>query len=135
MAQKQYQNAHTVELSDYIETNRFRTVLHEQYEEPHGITEIPVEIEMNEKFSKTLSFPVPWDRWLYGFVRENHILKSLNDANGGKSIKVISLHDWDKHFLMLIETETGEIANYIESDDVRLLLEGCLRPPEQRSDI
>ena len=134
MAPKEYKNAERVSLFDFIEIARFRTVLHEQYDEPHGISEIPVEIEMKNKFAKTLSFHVPWDCLLYGFVRQNEKLKAINQAEGEKAIKLVSLHDWDKNFLMLIETKSGDKAFFVESEDVKKLLEGCMRPREQRTE-
>lgn len=132
MPPKQYINAPTVRLSDYIEVKRFRTVLHEQYEEPHGLSEIPVELELSKEFAKTLTFHIPWDCWLYGFVRRNEILTKLNAEN---EIKGISLHDWEDKFLLLIDAKKGEIPYMVTGSEVRELLENCLRPPQQRPPV
>lgn len=133
MAPKQYQNAPFVRLSDYISADRFRTVLHKQYEEPHGLSEIPVEIELGDELAKLLSFRIPWDKWLYGFVRRNVLLNELNNEDGVNSIKLISIHDWDGKLLMVIDAKKGEIPCFVKPEEVKELLENCLRPPQQQS--
>ena len=58
-------------LEEYIPVDSFRTVLFQQAKNTAGITEIPVEIELEDKFMKALDFPVPWDGKVYGYVRKN----------------------------------------------------------------
>lgn len=128
-----YKNAPTVRLSEYIPAKRFRTILPEQRHTPCGISELPVEIQLKKAFSKTLSFKVPWDGLLYGFVRgKKDIAGTLGDFS---EIKHISLQDWDSEFLLLFEGEDKgtEKAFFVSGDDVRELLENCLRVPEQAS--
>lgn len=129
MPPKQYKNAQSARLSDYIEPKRFRTVMHEQYTQPHGLSETPVELELNEKFAASLSFKTPWDRWLYGFVRRGGLLEEINSEG---EISSISLHDWDGRFLMIIDSKKGEQPYFVKSEEVKELLENCLRPPQQR---
>ena len=104
-------------------------MMSQQFEEPHGISELPVQIELSDKTSKLLSYKVPWDGWLYGFVRANEVLKAINGRNGENHIQMISLHDWEDQFLLVIETELTEMPYFVASDEVVELLEGCLRPP------
>ena len=103
--------------------------MHEQYTQPHGLSETPVELELNEKFAASLSFKTPWDRWLYGFVRRKGLLEEINSESG---ISSVSLHDWEGRFLMIIDTKKGEQPYFVKSEEVKELLENCLRPPQQR---
>lgn len=128
-----YKNAPTVRLSEFIPAKRFRTILPEQRHTPCGISELPVEIQLKKAFSKTLSFKVPWDGLLYGFVRgKKDIAGTLGDFS---DIKHISLQDWESEFLLLFEGEDKgtEKAFFVSPDDVRELLGNCLRVPEQAS--
>ncbi len=129
MSPQKYSNASRIKLEDMISTGRFRLVMSQQFEEPHGISELPVQIELSDKTSKLLSYKVPWDGWLYGFVRANEVLKAINGRNGENHIQMISLHDWEDQFLLVIETELTEMPYFVASDEVVELLEGCLRPP------
>lgn len=130
MSPKSYQNAERIPLEQLIETKRFRLVMHAQYEQPCGLSELPVEIEMGAGFAGKLAFPVPWDKWLYGFVRVNGSLGHLRDE---KQVQGLSLHDWGGRFLMLLDTPDGEIPYFVGSDEVAQLLADCLKPPELRS--
>lgn len=128
-----YKNAPTVRLSDYIAVKRFRTILPEQRHTPCGVSELPVEIQLKKTFAKSLSFKVPWDGLLYGFVRgKKDIAEKLGDF---VAVKLISLQDWEHSFLLLFEGEDkgAEKAFFVSADDVRELLENCLRVPEQAS--
>ena len=129
MSPQKYSNASRIKLEDMISTGRFRLVMSQQFEEPHGISELPVQIELSDKTSKLLSYKVPWDGWLYGLVRANEVLKAINGRNGENHIQMISLHDWEDQFLLVIETELTEMPYFVASDEVVELLEGCLRPP------
>ena len=127
-----YNNAPTVTLSDYIPSKLFRTVLPEQRHTPCGISEVPIEIQIKEPFAKTLSFWVPWDGLLYGFVRrKKELLSKLGDVS---AIKLISLEDWDDKFLLLFDCDKdGEKPFFVSAESVRVLLENCRRVPEQAS--
>ncbi len=127
-----YKNAAEVKLAEYIPAKLFRTILPEQRHFPCGISELPVEIQLKKEYAKTLSFEVPWDGTMYGFVRgKNDIALKL----GNTAIKHISIQDWDDRFLLLFEGEDkgDEIPFFVSPDDVRELLENCLRVPEQGS--
>lgn len=127
-----YKNAAEVKLAEYIPAKLFRTILPEHRHYPCGITELPVEIQFKKEFAKTLSFKVPWDGIMYGFVRGK---KDIALKLGNTAIKHISLQDWDDRFLLLFEGEDkgDEIPFFVSHDDVRDLLENCRRVPEQAS--
>ena len=95
MSPKSYQHAERIPLAQLIETNRFRLVMHAQFEQPCGLSELPVELELSAGFAGKLPFPVPWDKWLYGFVRVNECLGRLRQK---KQVQGISLHDWGDQF-------------------------------------
>ena len=128
-----YKNAGTARLSDYIQTDRFRTVLPEHRHAEGGISEIPVEIHMKPPFAEKLSFYVPWDGIVYGYVRgKNDIIGKLGGFSG---LKHITINDWDDKFLMVFESgsETDERAFFVSGDEIFSLLENCRRVPEQAS--
>jgi len=132
MTTQHYSNISDAKLSDYISSQRFRTVTSKQFKLPCGISEIPVEIEVKQKFAESLSFKTSSSGIIYGFVRTNALLKEL-DTETDDNIQLISLHDWDNKFLMVIETKSkGELAFNVLSEDVKELLENCVRIPEQK---
>ena len=120
-------------LTDFIPWKLFRTTLSEYRHYPPGVSEIFVEIQLKEPFAKSLSFDVPWDGLMYGYVRgKKEIVEKLGDFS---VIKLISLQDWDDRFLLLFENEdkSKEKPFFVSQDDVRELLENCRRVPEQAS--
>lgn len=131
MITKHYKNAVPAVLEEFMPSAGFRTVLFQQSKKTGGVDEISVEVELKDKFMKTLSFPVPWDGKLYGYIRKN---KLLTDITKTKKITMISLHDWDNNFLMLIERaeEKEEVPFLVTNEEVKNLLENCLRVPQQR---
>lgn len=135
MTARHYENAENVVLADYIPSDHFRTILYADRKIPCGLTEIPVELELNEKFIKRLSFPIKGTGSIYGFVRRNAILKGLDSSGTENQIKSISLHDWDNQFVLIFERQDGKEnpVFYVESEEVQALLENCLRVPEQKS--
>ncbi len=126
-----HRNAKIVKLSDFIIKEKFRTIMSNCRHVRGGVSEIPVEIQMKMPFAEKLSFYVPWDCVMYGFVRDKkNIFK-----DGSFNCTKISLSDWgDGRFQLMFESskETDELVYFVESDDVRKLLEGCMRPQEQR---
>ena len=131
MSPKSYQHAERIPLAQLIETNRFRLVMHAQFEQPCGLSELPVELELSAGFAGRLPFPVPWDKWLYGFVRVNEFLGRLRKE---KQVQGVSLHDWGDQFLVLLDAPTGEIPYFVGRNEVAQLLADWLKPPELRKE-
>lgn len=132
MANEHYQNIKNCVLSDYLPAEIFRTILPDQREIIRGITELPVEIEFKRKNKRLLSFEVPWDGMVYGYVRGKEALCERLEL--GKDIKLISLTDWDDKFVLVFETgdDRDTRAFYVTTQEVVELLENCRRVPEQR---
>lgn len=131
MTKSHYSNAVEATLEDYaIIPSRFRTVLASQRKIPSGLSEIPVELELQKKFIDTLSFEVQWDGLMYGYIRRR---ADVEQKTGGVIKKVI-IADWDDKFVAVFEQVGGEERPvlYLTPGDVRHLLENCLRVPEQR---
>jgi len=135
MNQKRYKNTETVKLADYMEASRFRTVTRKQREEQIYGTDIPVEITAKESFIKKLTFPVPENGKLYGFVLPSgklfEIFPELGLRDHEKTLELITLDDWDDRFLLVLKSNK-EIAFFVSYEDVSYLLENCRRIPEQQ---
>ena len=132
MASQHYENMKTARLFDCLEICRTRTVTSDVRDLPGGITEIPIEIRLKCNTAQRLSFTIPWDGILYGFVHpKSQIMQRLGAK---KPLKKLTVADWDDTFVLIYETidpkDTG--AFYVSGDDVIKLLEECRRPPEQR---
>ena len=132
MAPNHYENMRDASLYEYITPDIVRTISKEQRDIPGGVTEIPLEIQLKKKSMKKLSFNVPWDGILYGFVRGKEILREKTGLTF--PIRSITISDWDGHFVLIFETENAHqvAAFYVKSDDVIYLLENCRRVPEQQ---
>ena len=128
----QYNDAVSVALSEYITPDKFRTILPECRKLGGGISEIFVEIHTKPPFTKSLSFNVSWDGMIYGYVRgKKDIAAKLGRI---RNISKITITDWDDRFLMVFEgNKDEEVPLFVSNDDVRELLENCLRVPEQHS--
>lgn len=128
----QYNDAKFVTLGEFITPDKFRTILPEYRKIGGGVSEIPVEIQTKPPFTKSLSFKVGWDGIIYGYVRGK---KEISAKLGGiPTIVKITVTDWDDRFLMVFEgNENEEIPFFVKSEEVRDLLENCLRVSEQYS--
>ena len=133
MAPKHYENMKDVSLFAYVTPDIVRTIPESQRDIPGGLTETPLEIHLKKKSAKRLSFHVPWDGILYGFIRG----KDRFRAKAGLilPIKSATISDWDRQFVLILETEDANqtAAFSVKTDDVIYLLENCLRAPEQKS--
>lgn len=127
-----YKDAPQIKLENYIPADKFRTILPECRHIGGGISEIAAEIQVSKKFAHKLSFDVPWDGLLYGFVRRKRELEA--EVMGGKKIRKVFIQDWDDRFLILFEGsgKDEEKAFFADPNDVCALLENCMRIPEQR---
>lgn len=132
MAAQHYENMKNARLFDLISIRRTRTVTADIRDLPGGISEIPIEFQLKHNTADKLSFSVPWDGVLYGFV---HPKSQIMQRLGAKAQPTkLTVADWDDSFALIYETanpkDTG--AFYVSGDDVIKLLEECRRPPEQR---
>lgn len=132
MAKNRFKNASFCKLSDYVPSEKFRTVLPKQRTLSLGISEIPADIHLGSDTISKLSFQVPWDGDMFGCLRDKESLKKALKTNA--QIQSISLSDWDDKFLLIFNTEDviETIAFYVTQEEVINLLENCLRVPEQR---
>lgn len=126
-----------IPLDTLLPADRFRTVSQEVRDTVSLTTnEVAVTITMKPSFAKELHFPVPWDGILYGVVRKPETLQKIGtDTDGIFWVKSISCNDWDDCFLLVLESDDVKQyrAFYISREEVRDLLEHCLRIPEQRN--
>ena len=130
---KHYENITKTALSEYITPDKFRTVMPPQWEFSAGYSELPVAITLKKKTAGMLSFDVPWDGMIYGFVRSKFdIQKKLGMVNMPKLVNII---DWEDKFVLVFEEKNPkEIKAFeITAKEVIELLENCTRTPEQKS--
>ena len=124
--EKFYENAERAKLCRYIPADKFRLVGSAYKNVPGGLTEVRVKLNIKEKFAGSLSFNISKSGLLFGWVRAGEMLKK---EDGSKWAEKIELYDWNNGFLMLIfDKEGGKKGFYVSSEDVRLLLENCMRP-------
>lgn len=130
---KHYENITKTSLSDYITPDKFRTVMPPQWEINAGYSELPVAITLRKETAEKLSFDVPWDGMIYGFVREKFQLqKKLGMIN---IPKIVAINDWGSQFILVFEENNPKEtkAFEIETSEVIYLLENCTRVPEQKT--
>lgn len=130
---KHYENIIKTSLEEYIPVLSFRTVMPPQWEGSAGYSELPVAVTLKKKAASQLSFEVPWDGMIYGFVRSKFdIQKKL----GMNEVPVsAALNDWEDRFMLVFDNGNPKEVKAFEvsTDDVIFLLENCRRTPEQRS--
>ena len=122
-------------LAEILPADHFRTIS-QKVRNTVALTsnEVGVTITMKQPFAKTLRFPVPWDGILYGVARKTELLRQIGtDKEGYFWVTSITCNDWDDCFLLVLESADvlRYRAFYISADEVRELLEHCLRIPEQ----
>lgn len=131
---KTYAGAKTVALADYIPAELFRTVHRTEADLPGGITEIKVVIDIQKPLAQKLSFRTSSSGFVYGFVRKNKLLRSLDKRTGAAdTIKEITLNDWGSKVLMVIayQKQGVELPLFVSTQDLICLLEHCRRVPQQ----
>lgn len=115
-----------ITLEEYIPAEKFRLVGSEAKDIPGGFTEIKVKLDISEHFASTLNFKTSRSGQLYGWVRACDKLKIENTVN---KIHKIELYDWkEKFFMLFIYTSGSKRGFYVKSEDVKYLLEHCMRP-------
>lgn len=129
---KHYENLTKTVLSDYITPDKFRTVMPPQWEFNAGYSEIPVAITLKKETADKLSFNVPWDGMIYGFIRGKFQLQEKLEMKNVPTM--VSISDWETKFVLVFEEKDPKEtkAFEIESSEVIYLLENCTRVPEQK---
>ena len=91
---------------------------------------MPLEIQLQTKTAEKLSYHVPWDGVLDGFVRGREPLRQKLGLS--LPIQSATISDWNEGFVLIFETaDAAETAAFrISEQDVLNLLENCRRPPE-----
>ncbi|MGN0610487.1 MAG: hypothetical protein ACI4JI_01775 [Ruminiclostridium sp.] len=123
-SKKLYEYAEFISLEKILPCKNFRIVPGEYKDIPGGISEVRVTIDVKKPFGDDLSFKVSASGRIYGWIRTqgDDILQSV----GAKRIELI---DWSDKFLMLIVVGgENKTAYYVDSNEVKNLLENCLRP-------
>lgn len=126
---KRYSNILSSKLLELIPIMDFRLVHEEQKKSPKGCSEIPVIIDLKKSFTKTLSYPVPWDNELYGFMK---CKKDLFAKTGYDNTAKITVSDWDNKIVLIFEGVDGSEGPIyeVEKENLKELLEGCRRPAD-----
>ena len=133
---EKYKGAVDIQLDDLIPIENFRTIDRKSKDVPCGISEIPIIININKDFARKLNFKTATSGKIYAFTRMNEKLQVLDGTYTSKDrgglIKNIIINDWDERFILIIEMANNEEkAFYIDSNEIKNLLENCLKAPEQ----
>lgn len=121
----------TVELKKLISYKWLRTVADPSCE--GSPNEYLIYIDIKDPFRKSLSFKTPYHGHLYAYAFLTTPLKELLDSYGFTLSKVrVDLADWDDQFVISFEENAKEAQFFCSKDDVKFLLEKCIRIPEQR---
>lgn len=121
----------TIEITKLISYNRLRTIDDPSCE--GSSSEYLIYIDIKDAFRKSLSFKTPFHGHLFAYAVITPSMKEIFDEYGFtlKGVRV-DLSDWDKQFVISLEENAKEVQFYCSRDDVKFLLEHCLRIPEQR---
>lgn len=130
MAPKHYDNMKDASLSEYITADTARLVTEPLRVISAGYSEIPLEIHLEPQTRKKLSFPVPWDGVLSGFVRGKEPLRQKLGFT--LPLQSATLSDWDGGFVLIFETADADqtAAFRVTEQEVLDVLEHCRRPPD-----
>ena len=133
MAPKHYDNMRDAALSDYITPDTMRLIAESCRSISGGCSEIPLEIQLQPKTAEKLSYHVPWDGVLDGFVRGREPLRQKLGLS--LPLQSATISDWNEGFVLIFETaDAAETAAFrISEQDVLNLLENCRRPPEMEA--
>lgn len=124
--ENRFEDVTHVKISELLPTELVRLASNKDCKHA-GVTEIFLSFDLREPFAKSLSFPVPWDREVHGFLRNK---QELYRKIGLDTIVRITIIDWNDKFVLVFEDKEGT-QNPIYSthrDCVKTLLEECMRP-------
>ncbi|MFI3227596.1 MAG: hypothetical protein R3Y09_09320 [Clostridia bacterium] len=124
---KRYDSVESVDMEKLFPSNYFRLINGVDRKMPKGYSEIPVKIYLKKNFVKDLSFKVPWDGELYGFVRNK---VQLFEKTGYDNTVLITISDWEDKFTIIFEDAHGiEKPVYdVNYNEMKALLEECIKP-------
>ncbi len=121
----------TVELKELISYRWLRTVNDPLCE--GSPNEYLIYIDIKDTFRKSLSFKTPYHGHLYAYAFLTSPLKELLNGDGFTFRGVrVDLADWDDKFVISFEENAKEAQFFCKVEDVKFLLENCIRIPEQR---
>ncbi len=130
-----HRNIPELKLSDYIPSTRFRTILPELREIPHGIREISVIIEFSKDstfFKTVLPSFYSGMMYIYGYVHDNDRLREIFQGEMAEeySNRHIGLFDWQEEFLLVFEngSKTCDKRYIVSVEEVWNLLRSCYHP-------
>ena len=112
-------------LQELIPTKLFRIISSEQKNVPGGITETAVHIDLRPETLDEIKCPLPRSGQVFGWVRAG---KSADSPFGRKRAELIELNDWGVMFMVQVTIEAERLRYYVSTEDVRSLLENCLKP-------
>ncbi len=130
MAPKHYENMKEALLSELLTAELARLVPSSLRTLSGGYTEIPLEVRLRPETAEKLSYRIPWDGTLYGFVRGKEALR----MRLGLPVppESVTLSDRKGRFTLIFETEPAEstAAFSVSEAEVLALLEQCRRPAD-----
>ena len=121
-------------LGRLIPYDHFRTV--ESFKMGKCGSEVRAMLGLKAPFMKTLSFALPWDGIIYAYVRRTAEFDEFCRRGGLDPVGVtVYLNDWDDRFNLLVESRDGkrDVSCFIDTGEMRSLLERCCRIPEHRN--
>ena len=120
-----------IEIHKLISYKWFRTV--DDTECSGSPSEYLIHIDLKDEFRNSLSFKTPFhgNLYAYAFVTEefNKVINTYNFTQNGVKVDLV---DWDDRFVISFEENHVEVQFFCNKDDVRYILEHCIRTPEQR---
>ncbi len=124
---KHYDEVKACKLSDIFKISHFRLVNYEEKDIPHGISELVVVLDLKKDFGKKLSYKIPWDGQLFGFVRSKNEVYQNIEAQGATKL---TISDWDDKCMIIFEDKNGKEGPVfsVDKEDIVDLLEKCRRP-------
>ncbi len=136
MTSEKVNDLEVVELFDYFSPEYFRIVPAEVKNDPCGITEIPVIMNLHYEFAKKLVFNQSSLQAVYGFARLEKKLAELNGSTksrgeGEHLLKYVEINDCGDLFTMILEFRAGTKKFLaLKAGQVLELLNNCRHPVE-----
>jgi hypothetical protein len=117
---------------EYIPPRFLRTVLIAQREIPPGFGEIPIDFNLAGARLEGLEFALPDDGMLYGYIREKGWLAEKLGLLSAPISADMFVNGGLIYLMFLSENPEESRTLRIDPAELAVLLNGCLRVPEQR---